>query len=44
MIEEVINYESILELKHKFDQKHLLENIFTIITQKGLKIGEVEKG
>ena len=36
--------ESKLEFNNKFDQKHLLENIFTIITQKGLKIGELEKG
>ena len=32
-----------IEQEIKFSQKHLLQNIFAVIEQKGLKIGDVEK-
>ena len=35
--------DQVIERDVKFNQKHLLQNIFAVIEQKGLKIGEVEK-
>ena len=35
--------DQVIERNVKFNQKHLLQNIFAVIEQKGLKIGEVEK-
>ena len=43
MIEEVIMMNHEIEQKTKFSQERLLHNIFSLIKQQNLKIGEVEK-